>query len=113
MPVSSLQNKGAEKSHLSLPFIITVATDIPPLDHITPIAYIACCLAMPPIFSEVPCTLTSVNRLNSAVIVANIHHFQRGVKACQGSGFTSAIAYRTKRQEVVSIGYVIRSRPAQ
>ena len=88
MPPARIQNKRAEKRSASL-LLITVDTATPPLGHITPIAYFACSLAVPPIFSKVACTLISVNRLNSAVIVVKVHHLRRGVKSSQGFGFAS------------------------
>jgi hypothetical protein len=38
-------------------------------------------LAVLLILSKVSCSLIRVNRLHAAVIIANVHHFQRSVKS--------------------------------
>jgi hypothetical protein len=85
-----LQNKRAGKPHGSLPLITVGCCHCPtPNWSSPPIAYTSYSLAMPPIFSNVPCIIVSVNRLNSAImIIASVYHFQRVVKSCQGFGFT-------------------------
>lgn len=74
------QNKRAEKPYASLPLITVIATASPLMCRLPPIAYVSYSLAMLPIFSKVPYTLISVNRLNSAAPVVSIHPCQRTVK---------------------------------
>jgi len=81
-----LQNKRAGKPHGSLPLITVGCCHCrTPNWSSPPIAYTSYSLAMLPIFSNVPCTIISVNRLNYAVvIIARVHHFQRVVKPLLG-----------------------------
>lgn len=84
MPVSSLQNKRAEKLFTSLPLVNVVAAATPLLGHkhlsLTLPALSPCCPSSP--------KPLALRKCQSAVIGVNVYHFQRGVKSCQGFGFT-------------------------